>query len=232
MKLAIMQPYLFPYIGYFQLASAVDHFCFYDDVNYIKNGWINRNSILVNGKSSYFTLPLSEASPNKHINEIEIQNNPKWLHKFMKTLAFNYAKAPFYFETKQIIESTFEKKHTRISQLSAESVKQVSAYLGLDNTFSFSSQTNGNQNLKGPSRVIELCKHFESKVYINPFGGRELYTKEQFEKEDIELYFSKTGEVTYQQHNSNFIPNLSIIDVLMFNSKDEVRELLTKFTLV
>lgn len=231
MKLAIMQPYLFPYIGYFQLVNEVDHFCFYDDVNFIKNGYINRNSILVGGKSNYFSLPLSEASPNKLINEIEIQKNPKWLQKFLRTLDFNYAKAPFYSETKGIIKATFDKGHTRIANLAAESVIQIAAYLESETTFSFSSETHDNQMYNGPARVIELCKHFKAKTYINPYGGRDLYDKNEFEKEGFELYFSKSNAVEYKQHKVEFVPNLSIIDVLMFNSKDEVKELLKQFTL-
>src|SRR5690606_22549366 len=134
-KLAIMQPYIFPYIGYFQLIDAVDSFVFYDDVNFIKRGWINRNQILIDGEAVLFSIPLKKASQNKLINEIETFIDEKWVSQFYKTIEQNYKNAPFFNETFQILKKIFEMGHTQISALAIESVLQVSRYLQLNTQF-------------------------------------------------------------------------------------------------
>lgn len=235
MKIAIMQPYFFPYIGYFQLVEAVDKFIFYDDVHYIKKGWINRNRILINGQAKLFTVPVTKSSQNKLINEIACDLSEKWKIKIIKTLVYNYKTAPFYQEVMPLIEKILnnEKTDIRISNLAAKSVLVIAGYLQLDTSFEFSSdhyyQTHGLEKAK---RLIDIIKMNGADTYVNLIGGAELYNKKDFANNSIQLEFLKTKNVKYPQFIERFVPNLSIIDVLMFNSKQKVRQMLTKFSYV
>ncbi|WP_417857403.1 WbqC family protein [Xanthomarina gelatinilytica] len=232
MKIAIMQPYLFPYLGYFQLIHAVDTFVFYDDVNFIKRGWINRNQILIDNKAALFTVPLKKASQNKFINEIETSLDEKWLTQFFKTIEQNYKNAPFFHETFGILKKVFENEHTKIAKLAIESVLQISNYLQLETQFEISSidypTTIG---LSKAERLIAICRENKSEHYVNPSGGKELYSKNTFNKECITLSFIENELLPYTQYENEFVKGLSIIDVLMFNSVEETKILLSNYKL-
>jgi hypothetical protein len=226
MKLAIMQPYLFPYIGYFQLVAAVDKFVFYDDVNFIKNGWINRNRLLLAGEVRYITVPLSGASPFLKINQIEVQNNGLWQKKILESLRHSYSKAPNFSIVNDLISEVLCSKKTCIGDIAADSVITVSKYLGLATNFSNSSFGYENQHLHGSERVIDICKKEKAEEYFNLPGGRELYSRESFEKENVDLLFIAPNLERYQQLGKEFHAGLSIIDVLMFNDPAKVRAML------
>lgn len=236
MKVAVMQPYLFPYIGYFQLIYAVDKFVFYDDVNFIKKGWINKNNILVNGAASSFTVPLVKVSQNKLINETAFATDEKWFKNFEQTLFFNYKNAPFYRETMEVVLAVLElrKSVSVISELAAASVKSVCRYLELETIFENSSEKySATKGMEKAMRLIEITKLNHSDSYINPLGGVELYSKEEFLRSGIYLSFIKPGEVRYKQFKEPFVPWLSIIDVMMFNSAETIKNsLLPAYTLV
>ena len=227
-----MQPYFFPYIGYFQMLSAVDKFIVYDDINYIKNGWINRNNILLNGNKYLITLPLLEASPFKLINEIQITDKQAQKDKLLKTIHHAYSKAPYFNDVYEIVEKTINHESQNIAQAIAFSFNEIKKYLDLKTEILISSSINKNNSLKAEQKVIDIVKNLEGSTYINAIGGMELYSKERFKKEGIELYFIKMNEISYKQFKNNFVPNLSVIDILMFNSKDETKELLKKYILV
>lgn len=234
MRLAIMQPYIFPYLGYFQLIKAVDKFIIYDDVNFIKGGWINRNKILVNEKDCLFTVPLKDVSSFKKINETEINPNlyRGWKEKFFKTLNSAYNKAPYFSKAFPLIKSIFEKETNSISCLSTESIVRVSEYLNIKTTIVSTSSIYDNSVLTGSRRVIDICKKEEAKTYINAIGGKELYSKENFSREQIQLFFIKPNAEKYLQFKNEFVPWLSIIDIIMFNSTEEVNEMLSKYSLL
>lgn len=232
MKIAIMQPYIFPYIGYFQLINAVDKFIIYDDVNYINKGWINRNRILVNGKDSLFTIPLKEASQNKLINEIEVNWDESWKSKFLKTIEQSYKKAPFYLDVLPLIEKTIRLNQTTISAVITQNLKLVNEYLDINTEIVSSSSIYNNTHLKAQDRIIDICLQEKATTYINPIGGLELYDKSVFKNQDMALFFIKSKACTYKQFKNEFVPWLSIIDVLMFCSKTEVKEYLNNFELV
>ncbi len=229
MKLGIMQPYFLPYIGYWQLINAVDRFVVYDDVQYIKGGWINRNNIIVNGQKHLINLLLKGASSNKLINEIEIQENQ---NKLIRTVELNYKKArnfnKVYLEFVKIME--FENKN--LGEFLKNSIQLLSDYLLIDTEIILSSDIDEDKELKGEDKVISLCKKLNASHYINAIGGQELYSKNDFAKEGIQLNFIKTMPIEYKQFNNEFIPNLSIIDVMMFNSVEEIRSMLQKYELV
>lgn len=178
MNVAVMQPYFFPYIGYFQMIKAVDTFIFYDDVSFIKRGWINRNKILSNNKELLFTLPLKEASQNKLIKDVETAAFDKWKTKFLKTLHLSYFKAPFFEEVCGIIKLCLDSNDVRISSYVMNSVIQVSNYLKLNTVFEISSEKYAEtKGLDKAHRLIEICKQNNTTRYINAIGGAELYDK-------------------------------------------------------
>jgi len=232
MKLSIMQPYIFPYIGYFQLINAVDKFVIYDDVNFINKGWINRNRILNNGKDSLFTIPLKEASQNKLINEIDINWDSAWKSKFIKTLEQCYKKAPFYTEILPIIEQTLSVDNEPVSKVIEYNLKLICNYLNIKTEIVSSSAIYQNTYLKAQERILDICLQEKVSQYINPIGGLELYDKKFFEAKGLRLNFIKSNSIEYPQFKNEFVPWLSMIDVLMFNSKEKIKEFLDNYELV
>jgi len=234
MKLAIMQPYFMPYIGYFQLINLVDKFVFYDDVTFIKQGWINRNQILINDQAKLFSVPLSNASSHTLIKDVLISDirYEKWKKSFLSTIMFNYKKAKNYEIVEALIERILLTPPKTISDLAIKSVIEISNYLDLDTEFDVSSQNYGNTHLSGQDRVLDICQKENANTYINPIGGMELYSRDIFSERKIELMFISAHKTIYKQFSSDFIPFLSIIDVLMFNDKKQVLEMLNNFDLV
>ena len=205
MNLGIMQPYFMPYIGYFQLMKAVDKYVIYDDVNYIKGGWINRNNLIVAGKKSLFTIMLSQASPNKLINEIEIKDD---FRRLLRTLQMNYCKAPYYGPVMELMENIVSFPDRQLALFIGNSFKCVLSYLGIKTELIYSSQLSKDCGLRGQDKVIDICNLLKADTYLNAIGGMELYDREEFKKHGIDLRFLKTGGIEYSQFNSDFIPYL------------------------
>jgi len=229
MSIAIMQPYLFPYIGYFQLVNAVDKFVFYDDVNFIKSGWINRNRILINDKPGYLTLQLKDASSNKLIKDVFFEKNDK----FLKKIEYAYKKAPFFEHVMPVVEKCINIDTVSISKMAANSVVQVCDYLMINRYFYYSSSldaVNFGKNRVG--RLVDICRYFNSKNYVNNYSGAALYKKEEFSEYNIDLKFLKPSVVAYKQFSGEFVSSLSIIDVMMFNSKDIINTYLNQYELI
>lgn len=230
--IGIMQPYIFPYIGYFQLINAVDTFIVYDDVAFINKGWINRNNVLVGGRASMFTVPLVGASQNRLIREIEVDNLLNWSKKFLKTIEQSYKKAPFYREGFSIVEQVFKCPAANIAELTVSSLKETCKYLKINTKIVESSIVYNNQDLKAQGRILDICLQEKAAHYINPIGGMAIYDKQLFADNKILLNFIKSKPILYKQFNQEFTPWLSMIDVLMFCSVDEIHEHLNKFELV
>lgn len=232
MRLGIMQPYFLPYIGYFQLINAVDKFVILDDVNYINRGWINRNRILVNGQEQLMTIPLVEASQNKHISEIKLVSDLKWKSKLLKTIEFNYKKAPCFKEVYPIIESIIMFEELNLSSYIYNSLLQICHYLDIHTVIETTSSKYENGHLKAAEKILDICLQEKAQIYINPIGGIELYDKLMFEKKEIQLNFFQTEKIEYKQFNNEFVPWLSMLDVLMFNSIDEINVMLDNYELI
>lgn len=232
MKLGIMQPYFFPYLGYWQLMNAVDKYVIYDDVNYIKGGWINRNRILVNGKPAYIIIPLRRASQNKLINELDICDDPLAKRKIMGTLHSSYSKAPYWSEIKPILEEIMECCSGNLAQFLEYQIKIIAQYLGIQTEFFISSQIEKDHQKKGEEKIIEICEVIGADAYINPIGGQALYSPEHFDQAGLQLQFLKCNDVIYRQYSQEFVPNLSIVDVLMFNNAEQVQKMLGAFSLL
>lgn len=229
MKVGVMQPYLFPYIGYWQLINAVDIFVIFDDVNYINKGYINRNSILIGGKENKITLELLGASQNNLINEIEIGNN---CEKLLKTSSFAYKKAPHYDDAFPIIKDILENKEKNLAKFIGYSLKKIADYLDINVEFIYSSDIAKNSGFKGQDKIIEICKTLKADQYINPIGGKELYDKSAFQSKGLVLNFIESNQINYKQFRETFIPRLSIVDVMMFNAKAEIKKHLINYELV
>jgi len=234
MKLAIMQPYFCPYIGYFQLINLVDKFVIYDDVQYINDGWINRNRILIQKKKPYmFTLSVKDDSHTLNINErFYINNIKREKNKIFKTIKQSYSKAPYYNNVINLIENIFSIEELNVAKMNIKSLKIICDYLNINTDFIINSNLKTNSNLNGEERVLYINKKLNSDKYINSIGGKKLYSKKRFRKNNIELSFLKTKKIEYEQFGYDFVPNLSIIDVLMFNSKKKIKNMLSKYELV
>ena len=232
MKIAIMQPYFFPYIGYWQLVNEVDKFVIFDDVNFINKGWINRNRILIDGEPRYINIQLKKASQNKLIKETEVICDDVYNKKLLKTIETNYKKAPYFDSVYPLLADVITYKEENLSKFLVYSIKQICQYLSIDTEIIISSKLNKNSDLKGQDKIIQMCKILNTSEYYNTIGGQELYSYEDFRKENIVLKFLKSNCREYNQFNSKFVPDLSIIDVMMFNAKDNLSTRLNQFELV
>lgn len=232
MKIGIMQPYFLPYIGYWQLMNAVDRYVIYDDVNYIKGGWINRNRILVEGQPKYFNLQLIGASSNKKINEVGINRDYRIIGKELRIIEGAYKKAPFYNIMKPFIEKILQCESNNLSKYLKNSFDIICSYIGITTELIFSSELDKDCNLKGQEKIISICKLLGATEYYNAIGGQQLYSYSDFMNHNIILKFLKTNDIEYRQFNNIFQKNLSIIDVLMFNSKERVSQMLQDFNLI
>ena len=231
MKVAIMQPYFFPYLGYWQLMQVADVFIAFDDVNYIKRGWINRNRILLNGEPSYLTVPVVSASQNKKINDLVIMQGGDWREKMLKSIQHAYSKAPFFNEMFPLIRSVIFNGSENLSNFLVEQLKSLSSYLELNVDIEYSSASYANSRLRGEDRIIDICKRAGASIYINPPGGREMYDQANFQNNHMDLRFLEPEINEYPQRQNGFTPHLSIIDLLMELGKDGVLEQLNKYDL-
>lgn len=229
MKVGIMQPYLFPYIGYFQLIKAVDTFVIYDDVNFIKQGWINRNRILLNNSDFMFNIMLKGASSFKKINEIEVVSNNL---KLITTIEQSYRKAPYYAKVYPLVSNILINEETNLARYLTTSLNAIIEYLGIQVSILISSKIEKDSTLKGDDKVIAICKKLKATNYINAIGGQELYSKNKFAENGLILNFIKSKPIVYKQFKDPFIPGLSIIDVMMFNSPEAINEMLNEYEFV
>ena len=232
-KTAIMQPYFFPSISYFRLINAVDLFVFLDDVTFIKKGWINRNKILLNGKSHYININCKSLSQNKKINEIKIDFNKKEISKKLKTLYQAYKNAPYFNDVYPLLEESLLFETEYLSIYTSNTVMQTIKFLGIEKNFKYSSKDFENTlGLQGEERIIDICKKSKTETYINAEGGKNLYYKERFDRENIKLNFLESQYPEYKQFDHEFISMLSIIDILVFNSKEVICDFLNNFKLI
>ena len=236
MKLGIHQPYFFPYIGYWQLMNAVDEYVIADNLHYMKQGYINRNSILVNGQSMYFKLPVHKASQNRLINDHEIALDENEVNKMLATLKSAYAKAPYFEETfalvKDCLEFGLKEEGKNLAKFLEYSIRKTAKHIGITTPIYLASEDVPlDGDYKREHYVVESCRKMGATEYYNAIGGKKLYYQCFFRENNLGLKFVKENHVTYTQFGDEFIPDLSIIDIMMFCSKEQIAELLTKFIL-
>ena len=232
MKLAIMQPYFFPYIGYWQLIHAVNRFVIYDDVNYIKGGWINRNRILINGEPAYITVPLNQPSPFKRICDTTLQPSSSWRDRQVKKVELTYRKAPRFAAVFPVVERLIRHETDSLPDFLAHQLRTLSAFMGIATEFVPSSRCYENSDLPGQTRIIDICRREGATAYINLLGGRTLYDPKAFRDFGIDLRFITMRSFPYRQRSKGFAPSLSIIDALMEIGPIEIRQHLDAFDLV
>ena len=216
MKLAIMQPYFLPYIGYFQLLAGVDMFIIYDNIKYTKKGWINRNRMLLNGKDAMFTLPLRNASDSLNICERELAedfNQEKLLSQFKGA----YRQAPQFAQTFPLIERIMHHEDSNLFRFLHHSIVRTCDHLGIKTKIKISSDIAIDHELKSQDKVLALCEAVGATIYVNPIGGVELYSKNTFMERGVDLKFIQSKPFEYPQLGGIFVPWLSMIDVMMFN---------------
>ena len=233
MKLGIMQPYFMPYIGYYQLINSVDTFIIYDNIQYTKKGWINRNRILSNNKDYLITLPLKKDSD--YLDIVDRRLAESWVddkNKMLNVITSSYKKSPYFNDVYTLISDCITNNEVNLFKYIYDSIIMIKDYLDINTDIIISSELNIDHNLKSQDKVISLCLNQNADVYINSIGGVELYDKETFKKNGINLNFIKSNNIKYQQFNNEFIPWLSIIDILMFNSKDDIKNYLNEYTLI
>ena len=221
MKLAIMQPYFFPYIGYFQLIAAVDAFVVYDNIKYTKKGWINRNRLLRNGEAVMFSIPLQKDSDFLDVRDRHLAAEFDRA-KFLNTIRGAYERAPFFPSTMPLIQEVLGYGETNLFRFLHHSIVRTCGHLAIDTKIVTSSDVPIDHGLRGQERVIALCQALGATTYLNPIGGTELYSERDFANKGIELRFLKSRAIEYEQFGLAFVPWLSIIDVMMFNPPELV----------
>jgi hypothetical protein len=224
-SLAIMQPYFLPYVGYFQLINAADLFIVYDNIKYTKKGWINRNRFLRDGKDAVFSIPLRKDSDSLDIRDREISADFK-KSKLLNQIREAYRRSPHFERAFPLVERIVLEKETNLFKFILNSIKETCGSLAIGTEIVVSSSLRIDHSLPGKAKVVALCKHVGADVYINAIGGRDLYSKEDFGAHGIDLKFLRTKAFEYEQLGGKFVPWLSIIDVMMFNSPDAIRDCL------
>ena len=226
MKVGIMQPYFFPYIGYFQLIHAVDLFVVYDNIKYTKKGWINRNRMLQNGKGVKFSLPLKNDLDSLNVCERQLAadfNRDKLLNKFKGA----YLGAPYFAQTFPLVEEIVRYEEVNLFRFLHYSIAKTCEHLGITTEIRVSSDIAIDHGLKSQDKVLALCESLGASIYVNAIGGMVLYSKEAFLEKGIALKFIKSRPFDYTQFGNYFVPWLSIIDVMMFNSVAAIKECLS-----
>ncbi|MCU5787478.1 WbqC family protein [Alloalcanivorax marinus] len=229
-RIAIMQPYFLPYLGYWQLMNFVDTFVIYDDIQFTKKGWIHRNRYLNNGSDQMFTLPLKKDSDFLDVIERKIADS--WgeeRNKIRKKIEGAYRKAPHFEEGMMIFNECLDFDDRNLFEFIFHSIRVVKARLAIDTKLAVSSHIGFTNELKGQSRVVEICKLLGASEYVNPIGGQKIYSKHSFKEQGLDLKFHKIRDVQYDQNTEDFIPNLSLLDMLMFVGVEGTKKELSSF---
>jgi hypothetical protein len=223
MKLAIMQPYFFPYIGYFQLIASVDLFIVYDNIKYTKKGWINRNRMLQNGSDVMFSLSLKSDSDYLDICQRELSadfSRDKLLNQFKGA----YRSAPYFSRTFPLIEKIVWHEESNLFRFLHHSIVKTCEHLGITTEIRISSDIAIDHTLRNQEKVLALCEKVNSNTYVNTIGGMDLYSKEMFRNKGVDLKFIQSKPFEYPQLGAGFVPWLSIVDVLMFNPVEAIQK--------
>ena len=232
MNVAIMQPYFFPYLGYFQLIAASDVFVLHDDVQYIKAGWVNRNRILSDGESRMITFPVQKDSHELPINARKYIQDGKARKDIINLIKQAYLKAPFFQQVFPLLNELMMFADNNVAHFNENLIRSIAGYLGLTCNITTSSGMNKNNSLTGEQRVLEICQQLGATKYINPQGGQSLYDTATFRDRGIDLRFIVMRPVPYKQSTENFVPYLSIIDALMWLGPLNTKHRLAEFDLI
>ena len=252
MKLAIMQPYFFPYIGYFQLIKSVDKILLYENVNFMLKNWMTRNRMLkINETPFFITIPVHSKSSFKKISEIELVNDERWKKALKKCLIYNYSRSSYFSDVFPKLEGIIDTEATDLHTYNSETIRLIARLLGINTQIENNNQkylemenelsrkyenSDTDESLeisqRKTERVILITKQEKANIFINAIGGTALYKKSEFADYGIDLYFIKTQDFTYKQFSKEFYPNLSILDVLLNCGIENTKKLLTNYDLI
>ncbi len=235
MKLGIMQPYFFPYIGYFSLIKNTDRFVFFDTPQYVTRSWMNRNRILnANGEVAYITVPLHKAPQDTAIKDMRIDNSQAWPSSMTARFVHYKKYAPYYRQVTEFFREALLQPFSSLAELNIETTKVVCRRLGIETQFDTFSE----MDLKiGPVAApdewaLNITKELGYGTYVNPPGGKSFFDGEKYRASGIELQFLQAELRPYEQCIGRFEPGLSILDVMMFNSVEAIRDMLGEFQLL
>lgn len=235
MKLGIMQPYFFPYLGYFSLIKHTDEFILLDTVQFIRHGWIERNRILKPSNGwQYIMVPLKKHSRETLIKDIEIINDQPWKEKILAQLQHYRKQAPYFSNVIGILNEIFSKEYVSIVDLNLSSLKIICNYLGINTLIQvFSRMYIKIKPVNAPDEwALNICKAQDNvDEYWNPPGGQSFFDRKKYENAGINLKFHSILFTQYNQKRNEFIPGLSILDVMMFNSVEEINKMLDNYEL-
>ncbi|MCK5116111.1 MAG: WbqC family protein [Candidatus Aegiribacteria sp.] len=235
--IAIMQPYFFPYLGYFSLIKHTDYFIVFDEVQYIRKGWMNRNRILApekpNGGWQYISLPIQKAHREALISDIYINNNILWKDKLLHQLEHYRKKAPYFAEVTLFLSQTLNTNENSIAHLNAHLLDSVCEYLSIPFNYTISSEMDfPEMTVNHPGDwALNISKYLNVSTYINPSGGKEIFPKEDWNTHGINLRFLTSNLPSYSQRREESIMGLSIIDIMMFNNSEDISVMLDDITL-
>ena len=232
-RVAIMQPYFLPYIGYFHLVNSVDEFVIYDNIQYTKKGWINRNRILVNGSAKTITLPLKKGSDYLDVGDRYLASS--WeqdREKLLNIIKQSYQKAPYFNTVYPLIQECINVSETNLFKFILNTLNKLNSYLDISTKITTSSTLNIDHSLKSQSKVVAICRELNASTYINAIGGQGLYKVQDFKDEGLALKFVKSPPLLYKQYKNEFIPWLSVLDVVMFNEKQAIIDYTNDYTLI
>lgn len=230
MTIAVMQPCFMPSIGYYQLLNSVDRFIILDTVSFSTRGWINRNRILINHEEFLFTLPIEKMSQNKQIADTRLSDTG-WRRKLLRTIQFSYGRAPYFDDVFPLMEEIISYDSNKVSEFITHSLQKTCAFLDITTPLVIDSEACGENTPQGEERIVNICKREGADRYINPAGEKKLFTNERFKEEGIKLFFLKPDDIWYKQFDDFFVPWLSMIDILMFNSVVTIEEFLEAHTI-
>ena len=229
-----MQPYFFPYIGYFQLMNAVDKWVIFDDVQYIRHGWVNRNRVLspnIDKEWQYITVPTVKHVKTELIKNIVINNSENWQSNIINKLSYyQKIRAPYFWEVIKVVENCLTYDTDFLNDLNIKSLKMITRYVGIKFDYIISSKKDFDfSKVKNSGDwAFEITKQMAATTYVNPVGGKEIFDNNKFINEGIDLKFLKSNDIKYKQSRRKYVPWLSIIDIMMFNSPDEIKSLLSE----
>jgi hypothetical protein len=235
MKLGIMQPYFFPYIGYFSLIAHTDQWVILDDVQFIRHGWIERNRVLNSSSEwQYIKVPLVKHSRETLIKDIQIRNSENWKEMILAQLTCYKRKAPYYHKVIDFLKESFLFNTESITHLNAHLLEKTCQYIGIKFNYSIFSESGieiEEINDAG-DWAFNIAKSLKANTYVNPINGQSLFDINKFRKANINLCFLKSNLKPYNQRIGKFEPGLSIIDVMMFNNQDEIIDILNDYQIV
>lgn len=232
MTLAGNQPYFLPYLGFWQLIHVADLFLLADDYDYIRHSWVNRNRILLNGRPHYLRVEVRSNKESRLIMDKQLVESPHAISDKLKTLEYAYLKAPCFADGYALAERILTWPERNLALFLEHSIREVCAYLGITTPFCHSSDIPGNSQFKREERIYDFCHRLGADTYVNLPGGQALYDFGEFARRGIRLRFIQPELKPYPQSGGPFVERLSILDAIMFNSREQLHEMLDDYTFI